>query len=173
MRPWRHMLIACLAVTVMMACGCRRTQRASPLITEYDHANDTAELDFWHGLADEPITTHNDAFHAFIIFANQHDPNPTYEERVAWLKEKGHLDAGFFGEADEALDYGTLARALVSILNIEGGLTMQILGPHPRYALRELIFIEMIPPHSMQQAVPGIDFLGIIAKAERYREDAS
>ncbi len=166
---WTICLIGALLATV----GCQRTQRASPLITEYDPNDTTAELDFWHGLADLPLTTNNDAFHGLIIYANDADPNLTYEDRLAWLVEQGHLDAGFDGQADEAVGYGTIARIMASILDIKGGLTMRLIGPHPRYALRELTFLRIIPTRSVQQGVPGIEFLSIISRARRYQETTS
>ncbi len=148
--------------------GCEGTRHASPLITEYDENQASAELDFWHGLADEPVTTNNDAFHGLIELANETDPNTSYEQRVAWLTEQGLLDEGFDRPGDQAVLRGTVAQILCRILDIRGGLTMHLIGAHPRYATRELVFLEIMQPGTEQQALSGIEFVGTVSRAQDY-----
>jgi len=159
-----------LALTVALAglTGCDTTKRASPLVTDYDEQNAEAELDFWHGLADQPVTTNNDAFHGLIEFDQGVDPNRTYEDRVAWLSEHGYLDPGFAGEADEAVKRGTVAQILARMLDIDGGLTMRLVGAHPRYATRELVYLQIMRRGSAQQGLSGIQFVGLVGRAHDF-----
>jgi hypothetical protein len=157
-----------LALMCGLMIGCETTRRASPLVTDYDQQNAEAELDFWHGLADQPITTNNDAFHGLIEFDQGNDPMRTYEDRVSWLVDSGYLDPGFAGEADEAVQRGTVAQVLARMLEIDGGVTMRIVGAHPRYATRELVYLQIMRRGSDQQGLSGIQFVGLIGRAHDF-----
>ena len=115
--------------------------------------------------------TNDEAFHALIIFAEEYDPGSDYADRVKWLKLRGYLSGGFDQNANGAVERGTVAQILAQILDIKGGLTMRLVGPHPRYATQELVFLGIMPPSSSQQGLPGIDFVGINAMAEKYLEE--
>ncbi len=161
-----------LACALMPAlAGCQGSQHASPLITEYDPADARGELDFWHGLADQPITTHNDALHGLIELANGTDPAATYEQRIVWLCEHGYMDWGWYEAHDLAVTRGLVAGVLCRILEIEGGVTMRLIGPHPRYAVRELVYREIMRPGTFQQAMSGIEFVGVIGKARDFAQE--
>lgn len=161
-------LAAATPLVLVGVLGCEATHRASPLVTEYDEQNVDAEMDFWHGLAEEPITTNNDAFHGLIEFDQGSDPNRTYEERVTWLTQQGYLDANFKGDADEAVKRGTVAQILARMLGVDGGLTMRLIGANPRYATRELIYLRVMRGGTAQQALSGIQFVGIMGKAHDF-----
>ena len=163
-----------LAMMLCMLAGCETTRRASPLVTEYDEQNTEAELDFWHGLAGEPVTTNNDAFHGLIEFDQGTDPHRTYEDRVAWLTDQGLLDPNFKGEADEAVTRGTVAPILMKMLEIDGGVTWRAVdglnldGLKPRYATRELVYLQIMRRGSDQQGLSGIQFVGLIGRAHDF-----
>ncbi|MBS3821546.1 MAG: hypothetical protein KGY81_07275 [Phycisphaerae bacterium] len=165
--------LAAAAAVVSLAAlgGCQSTQYASPLVTEYDRADAGGELDFWHGLAEQPVTTHNDAFHGLIELAHGSDPTLTYEQRIAWLCERGYLDWGYYRPHDQAVTRGTVAQVICRILRIEGGLTMRLIGAHPRYATRELVYREIMAPGTAQQAMSGIAFVGVIGKARDHAQE--
>lgn len=159
---------AVLGLLAIIATGCEATKTASPLITDYDQNNTTAELDYWHGLAEQPVTTNNDAFHGLIELANESDPCHSYDERVAWLKDHDYLDDSFDQPADQAVRRGTVAQIICRIKGIDGGLTMHVLGANPRYATRELVYLRIMHPGTEQQALSGIEFVGIVGKAQDY-----
>ena len=160
--------LAVLAVLALAACT--RTQVASPIQTTYEQQDTTAELDFWHELADRPVTTNNEAVHGLIVLANGHDPNDDYATRLAWLRDNGYLSAGVNESGAAAVERGTVAHILAQMLDIKGGLTMRIIGPHPRYAMRELTYMDLMPYGSPQQGMTGIEFLDLVAKAQDYME---
>ncbi|MFA7237383.1 MAG: hypothetical protein WC058_11005 [Phycisphaeraceae bacterium] len=166
-----------LTLAALFAAGCEATKTVSPLITNYDQQNATADLDYWHGLAEQPITTNNDAFHGLIELAvapapgstpGNADTCKTYDERVAWLKDHQYLDASFDRPADEAARRGTVAQIICRIKKIDGGLTMHVLGANPRYATRELVYLRIMRPGTEQQALSGMEFVGIVGKAQDY-----
>jgi hypothetical protein len=157
-----------LTLVLVAAAGCQSTRHASPMITDYDAGDQAAELDFWHGLAEQPIATNNDAMHGLIELAHGSDPHRGYEQRVAWLKSQGLLATSFDRPADEAVTRGTVAQILCHVLEINGGITMRLIGPHPRYAVRELVYLEIMRPGTPQQALSGIQFVGIVGRAQDF-----
>ena len=42
-----------------------------------------AQIDFWHELADEPVTTNDDAFHGLLLYVDGKDDSADYAGRVA------------------------------------------------------------------------------------------
>ena len=79
------------------------------------------------------------------------------------------LPGGFDEPADHAIERGTLAVALVRALSIRGGVTMSVLGPSPRYAVRELQYLDIYPVSSPNQTFKGSEFLSILSRAEDYQ----
>jgi hypothetical protein len=79
------------------------------------------------------------------------------------------LPAGFNGRADEAVDRGTLAVAIDRLVGIQGGVTMRLFGPSPRYALRAAVDAGVFPKSSPNQTLSGGEFVAIMQKAEEYQ----
>lgn len=165
-----RMITLVLLTAMLAAAGCQRTQLASPLNADYEPTDAAADVAFWEGLADRPLTTNNEAFHGLVMFIQDKDAHKTYENRVKFLKEGGYLSSGFSGQKDEAVERGTVARILCKALDIRGGVTMTLLGPSARYGARELVYMNIMPPSTEQQGMSGIEFAGIIAKAQEYKE---
>jgi hypothetical protein len=46
---------------------------------------------------------------------------------------------------------------------------MRLLGPTPRYATRELVYLNLFPPSSPHQLFSGNDIVSIIGRAEDYQ----
>lgn len=159
-----------IAAMFIATVGCSATQVTdSPIVV--DHAADDvdAEMAYWHGLTDRPTVSNNEALHGLILFINQADPAGDYEGRKAWLSENGYLSVDP-GAGENVATLGNLAHILAQMLKIEGGLTMKIIGPHPRYAMRELVYEGIMTPGTSQQGISGIDFVGLLARAEAYSE---
>jgi hypothetical protein len=47
--------------------------------------------------------------------------------------------------------------------------TTTLLGPIPRYAVRELMFLSVYPPSTPNQSFSGNEFVGIIGRVEDYQ----
>ena len=158
-----------LAILALLP-GCQSARVADPLTRTVGGNDADQQLAFWHGLADRPVTSNDEAFHGLLMFANDgDDPAGDYPGRVAALKARGMLPASFDQPADQSVDRGTVAVALTKVLNIRGGVIMRVLGPSPRYAVRELQYLNLYPPSSQNQTFSGSEFLGIIGKAEEYQ----
>jgi hypothetical protein len=149
--------------------GCQTARVNRPLTGEVGGNDANEQLEFWHRLADRPVTSNDEAFHGLLMFLDGDDPAEDYAGRVNALKSRGMLPAGFDEPAGRAVERGTLAVAILKALDIRGGLALRLLGPTPRYAVRELVFMELYPPSSPNQTFSGAEFLGIIGKVEDYQ----
>lgn len=157
------------AATLQLVVGCQTARVERPLALDHGGNDDFEQLEFWHGLASRPVTSNDDAFHGFLLFLDGSDPASDYAGRVATLRSRRMLPARFDQPAGQAVERGTLAVAIVRALEVEGGLLLRLLGPTPRYAVRELQFMGLYPPSSPNQTFSGTEFLGIIGKLEDYR----
>jgi hypothetical protein len=124
------------------------------------------QMEFWHRLAEKPMTSNNEAFHALLIFVDGQDTAERYYQRVDALKRKGMLLKDFDGEANDAVSRGTMAVALFKALNLKGGVIMTVFGTSPRYATRELRYRNIYPESSPNQTFSGGEFIGLIGRAQ-------
>lgn len=151
--------------------ACQRSIVQDPLNTNYPVEDVNESLNFWHSLADRNVVSNDEAFHALINFANQSDPNENYAQRVAWLKDRKMLNNTFNRPHNEAVSRGTVAKIITHMLNLKGGLTIQLTGISPRYALKELEYYKIMPPSTQHQGLSGVEFIGIITRAEEFQEE--
>jgi hypothetical protein len=156
-----------------MAGGCQTARVERPLTTELGGNDPESQLEFWHRLAEQPVTSNDDAFHGLLLFLGGEDPAADYAGRVQALKARGLLPQNFNQPATQAVDRGTLAVAVAKTLGIRGGWAMRLFGPTPRYATRELVYLDLYPPSSPNQTFSGAEFLGIIGKAEEFQNSAT
>ncbi len=164
------MRVVVIMFAILFLNGCGSAPVGRSVVAELSSNPKTSELDFWHTLSSRPITTNDDAFHGVLLYLDGADPSLDYATRVNMLKNRGMLPKDFKGNAEEAIERGTLAVAIVKILDLKGGLTMAMFGPSPRYALRELEYRRIYPESSEQQIFSGAEFLGIIGKLEDFKE---
>lgn len=167
--PLPRSLVAFIPWSLLLLAGCQTARVEQPLTMELGGNDPDAQLEFWHRLAEEPVTSNDDAFHGLLLFLDGEDPAADYAGRVAALKDRRMLPPGFGEPAEQAVRRGTLAVALVRALNIRGGILMTLTGAHPRYAVRELQYVGLYPPSSENQTFNGSEFLGVIGKAEDYQ----
>lgn len=158
-----------LAGWMLAGFGCQSAHETRPLAAKL-YANDTdAQLEFWHTLAERKIATNDEALHGMLLYLDGKDPANSYTDRVKAMKSRKLLAADFAGAADDAATRGTLSVPIVKALQIKGGLVMQLVGPTPRYATRELQFMGLYPASSTNQIFSGTEFVGIIGKLDDYQ----
>ena len=119
------------------------------------------------------MTCNDDAFHGLLLYLDGEDTAADYAGRVGTLKSRKLLPADFSRPANEAVQRGTLAVAITQALGIKGGYAMRLFGPTPRYATRELQYLDLYPQSSPNQTFTGTEFLGVMGKfedAQRARE---
>ena len=150
----------------LLAAGCQSARVETPVTATLGGNDPDQQIEFWHTLAEQPVTSNDDAFHGLLLYLDGTDPATDYTGRVAALRSKNLLHKGFAGEANDAVQRGTLAVAIVQALDINGGWAMRTFGPTPRYATRELQFLDLYPLSSPSQTFMGSEFVGIMGKFE-------
>lgn len=152
-----------------MVVGCQAARVDQPVVAKLGGVDPDTQMDFWHTLADQSVTSNDDALHGLLIYLDGSDDSQGYDQRVQKLIDRGLLPANFSSPAEEGVTRGTLAVALVKTLKVRGGLMMSLFGPNPRYAVKELEFLDLFPPSSPNQTFSGTEFLGVIGKLEDYQ----
>jgi hypothetical protein len=156
-------------MVILLAGGCQRAQVAEPLTAEMGGNDPDSQMSFWHTLAERTVTSNDEAFHALLLFVDGRDDATDYEGRVAAMNERNMLPRGFDRPANEGATRGTIAVALVRALEIKGGVMLRILGPTPRYAVRELQYLNIYPQSSTHQTFAGGEFIEIMGRAEDHQ----
>jgi hypothetical protein len=165
-----RVLLGALGALCVALTGCTATKPSAQALTpELAGSDPGAQMDFWHVLPQRRVTSNDEAFHALLLFAEGQDPAADYDGRVQALKSRNMLPDGFDAPAAAPVNRGTFAVAVAEVLDIKGGVTMRLLGPRPRYALRELQYMGLFPPSSPNQVLTGPECLGIIGRAEDYQ----
>jgi hypothetical protein len=159
-----------LVITLLLLGGCQASRVEHPLTDSLPADPVARQLEFWHGLENRPITCNDEAFHGLLLFVQGDDDTKDYDARVAELKSLHLLAEGFNAPALEAVHRGTVASVLVRALKIKGGWAMTLIGPTPRYATRELMYLNLFPPSSPEQTFSGSEFVGIMGRAEDYQQ---
>jgi hypothetical protein len=160
------LLLAIVAGLVLLGgCAGKRTIAESSAVDAYPGIDN--ELDFWDELATRRVVTNNDALHGLILLAMDDDPADSYGFRVNAARQWGWMKANKLPpDKNESATVGMIAMAICDILNIEGGLTMSILGASPRYCTRELVFEEILPPRTDRQSMTGLEFIDLVSRVE-------
>jgi len=157
--------LACLLGTAM--CGCARTMVEDSAADHWPAPED--ELDFWDDLGERAALTNHDALHGLLLAEDPSASYDSYEAHLAaavdreWVGSNAHLPA------NEVAEIGMISVAVCRMLDISGGVTMSILGPSPRYATRELVYLGILPDRSPNQAMTGVEFMDLLRKVESYR----
>ncbi|MGE3107813.1 MAG: hypothetical protein AB7G11_01835 [Phycisphaerales bacterium] len=186
-----------VSMSAAVLCGalacCQRTTVTDSLDTTRAaglHGDEAtlAELDFLDRLSDRPVVTNAEGFYALVLHVEasvrataggpaggegnaEGTPRPTrtYAERVAEAKRLGWLEASWDEPGSQAMQRGTLARALAVICRIKGGVMMRVVGPTRRYATRELAYLGILSAGSEQQPMTGGELISILSKAQDYQ----
>src|SRR3954470_8393888 len=165
--PWPA--AALILVLAAFVSGCQSKTRGVSLPPSLGGNDPQMQMDFWHVLPERKVVSNDEAFHALLLFVDGKDLTGDYAGRVKLLTARQMLPSSFSEDSEAAIRRGTVAVAMMRALHLEGGLTIHLLGVHPRYAVREMEYVGLFPPSSPQQTFNGAEFLGIIGRAEDYQ----
>jgi hypothetical protein len=152
----------------LVGAGCARTVVGSPLNTGYSSGNVAAELGFMEDISKRTVVANDEGLHALFALADAGDRNRTYEERVDVAKSRGWLSKDWDEPGDLAMQRGTLARCMVVMCRIQGGVMLRVLGPTARYATRELVYLDILPQGTEEQTLSGPELVGALNKAQDF-----
>ncbi|MHC4993687.1 MAG: hypothetical protein ACYTGQ_01410 [Planctomycetota bacterium] len=157
-------------LSLVFATGCQQAQLVGePLTAAYSSSELESQMEFWHQLSERTIVSNDEAFHAVLLFVDSDDPAGSYDERVELLKSRGMLRGDFDAPSSQAVTRGDLAVTLMRGMGIRGGVMARLFPQSPRYATRELAYLNIYPVSSPHQTFTGPQLLGVIAVAEDYQ----
>jgi hypothetical protein len=159
-----------VSAIALLAAGCQSAHVGQPLTQTLGGNDSDTQMEFWHQLETRPMTSNDEAFHGLLLYADGQDGSTSYAQRMSTLRERDMLPIGFDRPADEAVNRGTLAVAIAKLLQIRGGVLMHVSGGRvERYAVRELVYLNVYPPSSQNQTFSGAEYVGVIGKLDDYQ----
>lgn len=161
-----------LAVVLSLAAfalpGCERSRIPDSAVERFPRASQ--ELDFLDALDKQRVVTNDDALHALIAFADGTDLSSTYAGRVEVARRKGWVGKDWDRPGEESAAVGWMAVAGCRILDVKGGVTMRVFGPTPRYATKELVFMDVLPLRTENQSLSGREFVDYVNRLGRIQK---
>ena len=117
--------------------------------------------------------SYGDACRAVLSLAKGEHTDAPHSQNHGELVSRGIVVESWELEESSKLTKGTLAYMLCKALGIKGGLTMRIAGINRRYALREAIYVGLMPKATLGEYVAGRELLDTITNAEIYKQEGS
>lgn len=157
--------VALLGLT--LGSGCSLTPRTVSNDSAADaFGTSETEFEFWDEVATRGLVTNHDALYGLLL-ATGDDPDSvpdSYAARLQRARELGWVDGDL--EPNASVRVGSVARAVCEVLGLGGGVTMRVVGPTERYATRELVYRQMLPPLTAAQSLTGLEFVDLIGRLE-------
>jgi len=113
--------------------------------------------------------SNHDALHALLLSFGGKDRPKDFAGRLKAARKRGWIREGENLPPNETARVGWIARAICMEAGVEGGVTMRVVGPTERYAVRELNYMGWLPGMSGQQSISGGQLLAVLGSAEDYR----
>jgi len=131
-----------------------------------------SDAEFFAELGYKPVATASDAARVMVILVSEgKELGGTFAACKAYLDEHDVLPGGWLDKAgpDTPLTKGRLATLLCKALHVKGGLWMRLLGPVPRFALHECVYLELMVGGAEYAHVQGGELVGVVDRADRFR----
>ena len=157
----RALILALLAALA----GCKPYVMSNSAVEQFPKADQ--EIDFLAAVEKMPAVTNNDALHAFLILEDGDDRSADFDARRAEGLRRKWIDGGAASRPNEAAKVGWMAAAGCRVMQVKGGLTMHVVGPIPRYATRELVYMEILPLRTENQVLTGAEFVDYLNRLGR------
>jgi|GEM_PF-1313164 len=152
--------------------GCTHIQRPD----QADQADkiDVDEL-LHEQLQAEPMVTVAETCRVMLVLADGEDPYNNHEERTALLEQRGIIRPEWQLQREDCIDNGTVAYMVCKILKRRGGVNRELFGNlgigDRRYAIRELVYMELMSPAPPYRYISGAELVDLVGKADRYMAD--
>lgn len=159
--------ILAAALALLLLGACQRAVIKDSAAVQFPHS--AQEMQFLEALEKQVVATNDDALHGLIIFADGTDLSTTFEGRTEIARRRGWVDANWSPPPDESAKVGWMAVAGCKIVGIKGGVTMRLFGPTPRYATKELVFMQILPLRTENQSLSGQEFIDYLNRLGRVR----
>jgi hypothetical protein len=156
-------------LAIILASGCSQLTR--PEQAEQGERVDAGS--FLHEqLETDAVVTVSEAYRAMVMLADGEDRYSSFAEREEALLSQGMVRPQWKLERDNAIDRGSVAYMVCQIIKIRGGVNREVFGRlglgDRRYAVRELVYRDLMEPGADYRFIRGGELVDLIAKADQY-----
>lgn len=166
-KPFR---LALLGLCCCLAGACAGPRQSQPTVDPATLSDDA----FQAYLAEVDVVTVDEAYRAMLVLADGEDVCKTFEERKQKLESRGIARPQWKLQPEDVVDAGSVAYMICRVCKIRGGVCHNLFGRpglgDRRYALRELIYREMLDDTADYQYMTGAAMVGLMAKADAVME---
>lgn len=149
--------------------GCTATFRS-----EQADAGERVDVDtFLHEhLQRQSMVTVAEAYRAMVILADGDDSYTNFDDRASSLEQRGIARKSWSLTRDACIDRGAVAYMACRVMQLKGGVNRIVFGElglgERRYAVRELVYRDMLRPAPDYQYLTGGELVDLMAKCDRY-----
>jgi hypothetical protein len=165
-RRFTPLLIHALLGLVTWVSGCTGPRQEQPSV----NAAELSDEGFQAYIAEVNLITVDEAYRAMLILADGQDGSSGFEERKTKLESRGIAREAWKLQPENVIDSGSVAYMICKICQIKGGVNMHLFGSwglgDRRYALRELVYREMIDDSVDYQFMTGAVLYGLMREAD-------
>ncbi|NBX24917.1 MAG: hypothetical protein EBQ99_02520 [Planctomycetes bacterium] len=154
-----------LLLVVSAIAGCRPYVMSNSAVDQYPSGDQ--EIEFLGAVERMPAVTNNDALHGFLLLQDGADACTSFESRVQEGQKRGWFRGSTPQKPNEAAKVGWMATAGCVVMGVDGGVSMRLFGPLPRYATRELVYMEILPLRTENQVLTGAEFVDFVNRLDR------
>jgi len=140
------------------------TKKVSPPVV------DSRLNDYFSKLLSKEVANLSDAYKTLVVLLGVEDQFNDPDSQFNYLKEKGIVPKNIGTEANykEPLRKGALAYMFTKVMDIKGGITLRTFGLTQRYALKELVYHDIMLPGIVHDFVSGKELIWTLTQAADY-----
>lgn len=158
-----------LAAPMLVSLACAGPRTTQPRVD----SNTLDDNGFQFYLNEVDLVTVDEAYRAILILTDGKDTSENFQERAQKLENRGIVRAAWDLQPDNVIDAGSVAYMVCQICDLKGGVNARLLRPtrlgDRRYALRELVYRQMIDDHVDYEYVTGAAMFALMRKADALR----
>lgn len=168
-----HWVVAVAVVPVMLILsGCGATTGAAPWMSLSDEPVTSApDAEQFHMLITEPgLIAQNQAYHAFLLWADGKDDSRNFGQRIEKLESLGMVGSGWVHNPAKPITRGRAASMICRKMKIRASIALLLIGPTDRASRRELIYRNIMSGVGGDaDGLSGAELVNVIKKADEYR----
>lgn len=111
----------------------------------------------------------DEAFAGMLLMLDGAAPQQDFAARVRALADRDVVDPAWTFDPDAPLTKGQAAYMAYQAGGFPGGLTLTLVGPTQRYALRELQYQGIMSNGVFYTDVTGMEYAGLLTRTDAYR----
>ncbi|MFQ5422883.1 MAG: hypothetical protein ACE5F9_02770 [Phycisphaerae bacterium] len=125
-------------------------------------------------LSEAPLVTVDEAFRAMLILADGEDDSQSFDQRRQKLETREITRPAWRLKAENVIDAGSVAYMVCRICKVRGGVNYNLFGSlglgDRRYAMRELLYLDMLDDAVDYQYMTGPALVALMGKADELME---